>query len=104
MDHTSGATSRAGRPVDVAGGGRFHPTQVGAHVRCGPEATLGAPLRQRPPYTGSGPPRSFGAFGAPRHTRQAAKTLRALTRTAQGAPLGPSQTLPGPQEDRLNPH
>ena len=29
--HTSSAPSRAGRPVDVAGGGRFHPLKAGPH-------------------------------------------------------------------------
>src|SRR5215216_4754000 len=104
MDHTSGAPSRAGRPVDVAGGGRFHPTQAGTGGRCGPKAALGETLRHRPSDTGPGPPRGFAAFSGTRHTRQAAKTLRSLTGTAQRAPLGPSQALPGRQEDRLNPH
>jgi hypothetical protein len=33
MDHTSGKAPRAGRPVDVAGGGRFHPAEAGADAR-----------------------------------------------------------------------
>ena len=33
MDDAEGSLPRAGRPVDVAGCGRFRPTQVGAHVR-----------------------------------------------------------------------
>ena len=35
MDHASGASPRAGGPVDVVGGSRFHPAEIGAHVRCG---------------------------------------------------------------------
>jgi hypothetical protein len=104
MDDAEGSPPRAGRPVDVGGGGRFCPTQVGAHVCRGPAAALGETLRHRSPDAVSGPSRGFGAFGAPRHTRQAAETLRALTGTAQRSALGPGQALPGPQEERLTPH
>ena len=76
MDDAEGSPPRAGRPMDVAGCGRFRPTQVGAHVRCGPAAAVGAPLRCRAPYADPGPSRRFGAFGAPGHARQAAETLR----------------------------
>jgi hypothetical protein len=44
MDHTSGAPSRAGRPVDVAGDSGFHPTQAGAGERWGSAAALGEAL------------------------------------------------------------
>src|SRR5215211_2327046 len=104
MDHPASAPSRAGRPVDVAGGGRFHPTQVGAGGRCGPKAALGETLRQRPSDTGASPPGRFGAFGATRHASEAAETLRKIARKAKRPPLWPSQTLPGRQEDCLNPH
>jgi hypothetical protein len=103
MDHVSGASPRAGRPVDVAGGGRFHPAQAGAGVRCGSAAALGAPLHHRPTDTDSGPPRRFSAFGGTRHARQATETLREIARKAQRPLLGPSQTLPGPQKGRLSP-
>jgi hypothetical protein len=76
MDDAAGSPPRAGRPMDVGGCGRFRPTQVGAHVRCGPAAAVGAPLRCRAPYADPGPSRRFGAFGAPGHARQAAETLR----------------------------
>jgi hypothetical protein len=82
----------------------FHPTQAGAVGRCGPEAALGETLRQRPSDTGAGPPHGFSAFSRSRHTRQATKTLRTLTGTAQRAPLWPSQALPGRQEGCLNTH
>jgi hypothetical protein len=104
MDHTSGAPSRAGRPVDVAGSSGFHPTQAGAVGRCGSTSALGETLRHRPPDTDSGPPRRFGAFGATWHAGEAAETLRKIARTAKRPPLGPGETLPGRQEDRLNPH
>jgi hypothetical protein len=104
MDDAEGAPPRAGGPLDVAGGGRFHPAQAGASARGGSAATLGAPLRYRPPDTDPGPSRGFGTFGATRHTREAAETLRALSGAAQRAPLRPSQALPGRQEGRLNPH
>jgi hypothetical protein len=103
MDNAKGAPSRAGGPVDVAGGGRFHPAQTGVGVRCGSAATLGAPPRHQPPYTASGPPRRFGAFGASGHAREAAETLRQIARKAQRPLLGPSQTLSSPQEGSLSP-
>jgi hypothetical protein len=101
MEHASGPSPRSGRPVDVVGGGRFHPAEASAGVCSGPEATLGASLRHRPPDTGSSPPRRFGAFGARWHARQAAETLRQIARQAQRQPQWPSQTLPSTQEDRL---
>jgi hypothetical protein len=76
--------------------------QAGTGRRCGPEAALGETLRHRSSDTDPDPPRRFSAFSATRHTRQAAKTLRTLTGTAQRAPLGPSQALPGLQEDYLS--
>jgi hypothetical protein len=93
----------AGRPMDVAGFGSFHPAQAGTGVRCGPKATVGAPLRHSLPDTATGPPRRFGAFGRVRHARQATETLRQIARKAKRQPLWPSQTLPGPQEGRLSP-
>jgi DDE superfamily endonuclease len=101
MDHAEGAPPRAGRSMDVAGFGSFHPAQAGAGVRCGPKATVGAPLRRRSPDTGTGPPGRFVAFGAPGHARQAAETLRQITRQAQRQSLGPGDTLPDDKEGSL---
>ena len=101
MDHAEGAPPRAGRSMDVAGFGSFHPAEAGAGVRCGPKATVGAPLRRRSPDTGTGPPGSFVAFGAPGHARQAAETLRQITRQAQRQSLGPGDTLPDDKEGSL---
>jgi hypothetical protein len=47
-------------------------------------------------------PRPFDAFGAPGYARQAAETLRQVSRAAQRAPLGSGRTLSGHQEERLN--
>jgi hypothetical protein len=98
-----GCATPSRRPVDVAGLGRFHPAQASAGVRCGSAAALGAPLRHRSPDTDPGPPRRFSAFGGTRHAREAAETLREVARKAQRPPFGTSQTLPGPQKDRLSP-
>src|SRR5215218_1049739 len=87
----------------MAGGGRLHPTQAGAGVRCGPKAAVGEALRHRPPDARAGPSRRFGAFAEAWHAREAAETLRTLTGTPQRPPLGTSQTLPGHQADRLSP-
>ena len=89
--------------MDVAGLGGFHPAEAGAGVCCGPEATLGTPLRHRPPDADTGPPRRFGAFDAPGHARQAAETLRQIARQAKRQRLWPSRTLPGRQEGLLSP-
>jgi hypothetical protein len=72
----SGASPRAGRPVDVSGLGRFQPARAGAGVRCGSAAALGASLRHRTPDTDQGPPHRFGAFGGTEDAREAAETLR----------------------------
>ena len=98
MDHAEGAPPRAGRSMDVAGFGSFHPAEAGAGVRCGPKATVGAPLRRRSPDTGTGPPGSFVAFGAPGHAGEGAETLREVSREAQRPALRQGQALPGSQE------
>ena len=103
MDNAEGASSRAGGPLDVVGGDCFHPTQDGAGVCCGSAAAVGEALQHRPPDTDSSTPRCFGAFGGTRHAREAAETLRKIARKAKRPPLGPSQTLPGPQEGCLSP-
>ena len=60
----------------IGGRGWWWPLSLnsGWRGRCGPKATLGAPLRHRPPDTDPGPPRRFGAFGATPHAREAAET------------------------------
>jgi hypothetical protein len=88
--------------MDVAGLGGFHPTEAGKGVRCGLEATVGAPLRHGSPDTGTGPPRCFGAFGAPGDASEGAETLRQIARKAQRPALWPSRTLPGPKEGSLS--
>jgi hypothetical protein len=76
MDHAKGALPRAGRPLDVVGGGRIYPAEAGTSVGCGSEAALGAPLRAVSSDAHAGTPHRFGAFGAPGHARRGAETLR----------------------------
>ena len=102
MDYAERAPPRAGGPVDVVGFGRFHPAEAGEGMRCGPQATVGASLRHRPPDADPSPSRSFGAFGAPGHARQAAETLRQVPWAAQRTTLWPSQALPGAQKECLS--
>jgi hypothetical protein len=45
MDDAQGSSPRAGRPVELAGGGRLHTAKVGARPRCGPASAVGTPLR-----------------------------------------------------------
>lgn len=45
MDDAQGSSPRAGRPLELAGGGRLHAAQVGTRSRCGPASAVGAPLR-----------------------------------------------------------
>src|SRR5215207_7616763 len=104
MEYASAKAPRASRPVDVAGLSSIHPAQAGAGARSGSEVALGTSLRRRSPDTGACPSRSFGAFGARGHARQAAETLWTLSRAAQRTALGPGEALPGSQEDGLNPH
>jgi hypothetical protein len=104
MEHASGQASRAGRPVDVVGGGGFHPAEASAGVCSGPEAALGAPLRPVSPHAEAGTPHRFGAFGALGDARQAAETLRKIARKAPRTPLWAGEALPGRQEDHLKPH
>jgi len=80
MDDAKGAPSRAGRPLDVVGGSRIHPTEASASVRRGPEAAMGAPLRHFSPHANASTPHRFGAFGGDGHARQAAETLRQIAR------------------------
>jgi hypothetical protein len=103
MDDASGAPPRAGRPLDVAGGGRFRPAQTGAGERGGSAAALGASLQRRATDADAGPPGRFGAFGALGHASEASKTLRKIAWAAQGAPFRPGEALPGAEKDGLSP-
>ena len=76
MDHPSGSPPRAGRPVELAGGGRLHAAKVGARACCGPEAAVGAPLRCGSADARAGPSGGFVAFGGDGHAGEGAETLR----------------------------
>jgi hypothetical protein len=82
MGHASGATSRAGRQVELADRGGLHATAPGASVCGGSTAALGEAIHSGQADPESGSPDSFGAFGGVRDARQATETLRTLTRTA----------------------
>src|SRR3712207_4721231 len=76
VDHPSGSSPRAGRPVELAGCGRVHAAKVSSRPCCGPASAVGAPLRYGSADACTGPPGSFVAFGGAGHAREGAETLR----------------------------
>ncbi len=103
MDHPSVSPPRAGRPVDVAGGGRLHAVAPGPPMRGGSAVAMGEALRSGTADARAGPSCRFGAFGASGGAREAAETLREVAWEAQRKALGPGEALPGHQEERLSP-
>jgi hypothetical protein len=91
----------------TGGRGRWWPLSSGLGWRgrvladrrlCPGNAATTPATRRRSEFT-----RRFDAFVGTRDASEAAETLREIARKAERSPLWPSQTLPGPQNDRLRP-
>jgi hypothetical protein len=103
MDQPPVSSPRAGRSVDVAGGGGLHAAAPGESERGGHEAAVGEALRSGPADPDAGTPGGFDTFGSVGDAREAAETLREVARKAQRKTLGPGEALPGHQEECLSP-
>src|SRR5215210_4701024 len=102
MDRAEGKAPRAGGQVDLAGALSLRPTEAGPLVRGGPPSAVGAPAA-RPAADAVSDASGFrDTAGSGGHPGEGAETLREIAGTAQRAPLGPGEALPGAQERRLN--
>jgi hypothetical protein len=64
---------------------------------------VGEALRSGKADTDAGTPGGFDTFGSVGDAREATETVREVSGKAQRKALGPSETLPGHQEERLSP-
>src|SRR5215210_5775814 len=93
--------SRAGGQVDLAGARRLRPTGAGALLRGGPPSAVGEPAARPAVDAVPDAPGFRGTLGGGRHPGEGAETVREIAGTAQRAPLGSGEALPGTQEGHL---
>ena len=102
VDHAEGQAPRTGGPLDLARHRRLRPTEAGPLVRGGPPTAVGAPAARATVDAMADAAGFRDAPGGGGHAGKGAETLREVAGTAQRAPLGPGEALPGTQESRLN--
>src|SRR5215218_5660092 len=102
VDHAEGQIPRTGGPLDLAPHRRLCPTEAGPLVRGGPPPAVGAPAARAAADAMADASGFRDAPGGGGHPGKGAETLREIAGTAQRAPLGPGEALPGTQESRLN--
>src|SRR5215210_1791661 len=99
MEQPPVSSPRAGRSVELAGGGSLHTVALGESQRFGHEAAMGEALRSGKAYPCAGTAGGFDTFGSSGNTREATETLREVAWKAQRKTLGPGEALPGHQEE-----
>jgi hypothetical protein len=103
LDHTGAADPRPGRPLDLAGRRRLHPTAPGPRARRRPPPALGTTPRPRQAHPRARPQRVSTTPPNPGHTSQCAEIRQTRTRAPQKHPTTTPNPLPSSQESRLTP-
>jgi hypothetical protein len=99
-----GGQARAGRPLEVAGIGRLRPAEASACHRRRREAALGACATASAVDPHARPAGFRDSLGGRGHPGEAPETLRQISRSSEGEPLGTGQASPGAQNGcRANP-
>ncbi len=95
MDHASREVSRAGGQVDVADTRGICPTAARQGRRRRPAPALGAAPASDKADPDAGVEGFRHTLASGRHACECAETLRKVARQADGAALGPGETLSG---------